>query len=226
MFSEDDLLPLSGLQHMAFCERRWALIQIESIWSDNRFTVEGKVLHERAHSGEIESRPGVLVRRTLPVHSFRLGLSGQADIVEFQPAPNGSSGVTIEGRRGLWCPFPVEYKRSREKAGSFAYRVQLCAQALCFEEMFSISVPEGAIYDGSSRRRQNVEFTVELRNEVESLALQMHELFRQGLTPPPVLKKACRNCSLNEDCHPEALSRVRSVGSYLLRNIAEESGHS
>ena len=105
MYSEDELLPLSGLQHMAFCQRRWALVQIENIWEDNRFTAEGNVLHEKAHSGEIESRPGVLIRRTLPIHSLRLGLSGQADIVEFQPV-KASSGIALAGRRGLWRPYP------------------------------------------------------------------------------------------------------------------------
>ncbi|MBV9763556.1 MAG: Dna2/Cas4 domain-containing protein, partial [Acidobacteriaceae bacterium] len=117
MFSEEDLLPLSGLQHMAFCERRWALVQIENLWQDNRFTAEGKALHERVHSGEMDSRPGVIIRRTLPIHSFRLGISGQADLVEFQPAPTGESGIPIESRRGLWRPVPVEYKRTRDKAG-------------------------------------------------------------------------------------------------------------
>jgi CRISPR-associated exonuclease Cas4 len=125
MFAEEDLLPLSGLSHMAFCVRRWALIHIECVWEENRFTMEGRLLHEKAHSGDIESRPGVLIRRTLPVRSFRLGLSGQADIVEFHPLPAGNSGgLSLAGRKGLWQPFPVEYKRSRDKAGSRAYRLQ------------------------------------------------------------------------------------------------------
>jgi CRISPR-associated exonuclease Cas4 len=95
MFAEDDLLPLSGLPHMMFCERRWALIQIENVWEENRFTAEGTVLHEKAHSGDIESRPGVLIRRTVALRSFRLGLSGQADIVEFVPAKAPESGVAL-----------------------------------------------------------------------------------------------------------------------------------
>lgn len=102
MFSEEDLLPLSGISHMAFCSRRWALIHIECAWEDNRFTAEGTLAHEKAHSGEVESRPGVLIRRTLPVLSFRLGLSGQADIVEFQPVQHG--GIVLPGREGRWQP--------------------------------------------------------------------------------------------------------------------------
>lgn len=222
MFSEDELLPLSGLQHMAFCERRWALVQIECLWEDNRFTAEGKVLHEKAHSGEIESRPGLIVRRTLPLHSFRLGLSGQADIVEFELVKAGEPGITLEGRRGLWRPYPIEYKRSRDKAGSFAYRIQLCAQALCLEEMLSIEVAEGAVYDGSARRRQPVSFDTELRNSVKTLATRMHELFRNGTTPPPVLKKACQSCSLKERCFPEALGAGRSVRDYYRRLLGED----
>lgn len=219
MYEEEELLPLSGLQHMAFCERRWALVQIEGVWEDNRFTAEGKQLHERAHSGEIESRPGVLIRRSLPIHSFRLGLSGQADIVEFLPVKTGSPGVKLDGRAGFWQPYPIEYKRSRDKAGSVAYQVQLCAQALCLEEMFSVPVNEGAVYDGSTKRRQIVSFDSELRREVESLAAKMHALFKAGVTPPPVLKGACRKCSLYDVCQPERLATPRPVESYLHRML-------
>lgn len=222
MFSEDDFLPLSGLQHMAFCERRWALVQIEGIWEDNRFTAEGKALHERAHSGGIESRPGVLIRRTLPIHSFRLGLSGQADIVEFHPARHGKAGAALKGQEGLWRPFPIEYKRSRDKAGGSAYQIQLCAQALCLEEMLSVDVPEGVVYDGTARRRQPVQFTDALRSRVKSLATRMHELFDRRATPQAVLKSGCQNCSLNGRCFPEALSKQKPVAMYHRAWLAEE----
>jgi CRISPR-associated exonuclease Cas4 len=204
---------------MAFCDRRWALVQIEQIWEDNRYTAEGKVLHERAHSGDVESRPGVLIRRTLPIHSFRLGLSGQADIVEFQPAADPLRGIQIKGHRGRWRPFPIEYKRSRDKAGSLAYQVQLCAQAICLEEMCSTPVTEGAIYDGTAKRRQIVSCAGELRTLVESLAAQMHVLFKRGITPAPQLKKACAKCSLKEACQPETLESPVPVERYLLRSI-------
>lgn len=211
-YAESDLLPISGLQHLAFCERRWALVHIESIWSDNRFTAEGNALHKRAHSGELESRPGCLIRRTLLLHSLRLGLTGQADIVEFQPSP---VGISLAGHRGLWSVFPIEYKRSREKAKSGAYHIQLCAQALCLEEMLGGPVPEGAVYDGTARRRQPVKFTPELRARTEELAARMHLLFSRRVTPPPVLTKACKSCSLLEDCHPDRLSRPGRVSDYL-----------
>jgi CRISPR-associated exonuclease Cas4 len=211
-YPESELLPISGLQHLAFCERRWALVQIESIWSDNRFTAEGNALHKRAHSGEIESRPESLIRRTLLIHSLRLGMTGQADIVEFQPS---AAGVPLAGHRGLWTAFPIEYKRNRDKAESRAYHVQLCAQALCLEEMLGISVPEGAIYDGAKRRRQPVEFTPELRARTELLAARMHLLFDRRSTPPPIFTKACKSCSLVEDCHPQPLSHAGRVVGYL-----------
>jgi CRISPR-associated exonuclease Cas4 len=219
VFSEDDLLPLSGLQHLAFCERRWALVQLEGIWSDNRFTAEGRELHEKAHSGEIESRPGVLIRRTVPIQSLRLGLSGEADIVEFQPIEGNQEGIVMAGRRGRWRPFPIEYKRSRDKARSKAYQVQLCAQGLCLEEMLGATVESGAVYDGSTRRRIAVAFTRELRELVEYLAARMHQLFAARSTPLPILTKACGSCSLREDCHPEALSQRPSVEIYLQQGI-------
>lgn len=218
LYSEDELLPLSGLSQISFCDRRWALIHLESVWQENRFTAEGEQLHERAHSAEPESRPGVLVRRTLPLHSFRLGLSGQADIVEFHPS-DSESAVRLSGRSGKWQTYPVEYKRSRDKAGSIAYRIQLCAQAMCLEEMLQTTIPEGAIFDASTRRRQEVRFEASVRNEVVRLAEQMHSLFQAGVTPPAVLKKACRNCSLNTYCMPTTLAPAPSVSKYLERML-------
>lgn len=218
MYSEDDLLPLSGLQHMAFCERRWALINIESIWQENQFTAEGKTLHERAHSEEAESRPGVLIRRSLRIHSFRLGLSGQCDIVEFYKARNGQHGIQLEDKKGLWAPYPIEYKRSRDKAGSRAYRIQLCAQALCLEEMLQTEIPEGAIYDHSTRRRQTIIFDSSLRQQVESLAARMHVLNSTRTTPKAVYEKKCDSCSLYEVCLPKTTGSA-SARSYLKRAL-------
>lgn len=222
MYEEDDLLPLSGLQHLTFCERRWALVQIEGLWEENRFTAEGRLLHERAHSGEIESRPGVLVRRTLPLRSFRLGISGQADIVEFEPTRDTGNGVPLAGRNGLWQPFPVEYKRNRDRAGSNAFSVQLCAQAMCLEEMLGIAVPAGAVFDGTKRRRSPVEFSTELRRIVEHTAARMHELYGLRLTPPPVYTSVCEKCSMLELCQPRALTAWSSVDSYLTSALAPD----
>jgi CRISPR-associated exonuclease Cas4 len=220
MFTEDDLLPLSGLQHMSFCERRWALVQIEQIWENNRFTAEGNVIHEKAHSGMVESRPGVLVRRTLPLRSFRLGLCGQADIIEFHPVQGGEGGVSLEDRAGFWRPYPVEYKRSRDKAGSSAYQIQLCAQALCLEEMLEAKIPAGAVYGSSTRRRQVVEFDPALRARTEALAARMHELHRAGVTPLARYEPKCEGCSLMARCLPRLLSKPPTVARYLARALA------
>jgi CRISPR-associated exonuclease Cas4 len=229
MYDEDDLLPLSGLQHLTFCERRWALVQIEGQWEENRFTSEGRVLHERAHSSEIESRPGVLIRRTLPLRSFRLGISGQADIVEFESVPSAGSGIPLPDRKGYWQPFPIEYKRSKDRA-SGAYSVQLCAQAICLEEMLGVPVPAGAVFDGGTRRRKAVEFTTELRRTVEHAAVRMHELYAARATPPAVYGKKCESCSLIEQCMPRMSDQRRDVGRYLAAAVrsaaaeAEEGG--
>lgn len=224
MYTEDDLLPLSGLQHLTFCERRWALVQIEKQWEENSYTAEGRVLHERAHSSEVESRPGVLIRRTLPLRSFRLGLSGQADIVEFESVPDAGAGIKLEGRRGFWRPFPIEYKRRKDRAGSEAYRVQLCAQALCLEEMTGAIVASGAIYDGSTRRRTAIAFTQETRAIVELAAGRMHALYQGRKTPRPVYGPKCEKCSMKEVCQPQVVSRCQSVDEYMARALAANRG--
>ena len=218
-YTEEDLLPLSGLQHMAFCPRRWALVQLEQQWEENLFTAEGKVLHEKAHSAAIESRPGALIRRTLPLHSFRLGFSGQADVVEFLPCSASELGVSMPGRRGAWKPYPIEYKRTRDKHGSVAYRLQLCAQALCLEEMLGVPVPAGAVFDGKARRREEIVLDAALRRHAEELAGQMHEILRSGITPAAVYEKKCEGCSMKPVCLPASL-QTRGASHYLARAIS------
>jgi len=218
MYTEEELLPLSGLQHLSFCERRWALVHLEQQWEENLFTAEGKLLHEKAHSAAIESRPGVLIRRTLPLHSFRLGLSGQADIVEFVPCGVPEQGIAMPRRNGLWRPHPVEYKRTRDKHGGTAYRIQLCAQALCLEEMLQTRVPAGAVFDGKAKRRDEVSFDDALRQEVERLAARMHDVFRSGCTPRATYAKKCESCSMKPVCLPSA-SDSGNASSYLHRSV-------
>src|ERR1700693_673793 len=149
LFSEDELLPLSGLQHLQFCERQWGLIHIEQQWEENRLTAEGRILHERVHEAGTEARPGVVIARGLYLQSLRLGLTGQADVVEFHQS---EAGVELPGRKGWWRSFPVEYKRGRPKANS-CDEVQLCAQTLCLEEMFGTAIESGAFFYGMNRRR-------------------------------------------------------------------------
>jgi CRISPR-associated exonuclease Cas4 len=218
MYIEDDLLPLSGLSQLAFCERRWALLNLERQWEENLNTAEGELLHEKAHSAQIESRPGALIRRTLPLRSLRLGLSGQADVVEFLPCAAGELGVALPHRRGFWRVSPVEYKRSRDKHGEWAYRIQLCAQALCLEEMLGCIVTEGAVFDGKRKRRDQVVFDAELRQRVETLAAHMHDLLAAGCTPPPVYSKKCEGCSMKTVCAPQPLGCNRAR-QYLRQSV-------
>jgi CRISPR-associated exonuclease Cas4 len=191
MFSEDNLLPLSGLQHLLFCERQWALIHIEQQWEENRLTEEGRVLHDRAHDGATETRPDVVTARGLRVRSLRLGLAGQMDVCEFRRTTEDDTGaIKLPGRDGWWFPFPVEYKRGRPKKEAWD-EVQLCAQALCLEEMFGAFISSGALFYGESRRRTSVAFTPALRGQTEWLAERMHRLFDSGVTPPAIYEPKC-----------------------------------
>ncbi|HOZ49865.1 MAG TPA: CRISPR-associated protein Cas4 [Candidatus Hydrogenedentes bacterium] len=227
MYTEDDLLPLSGLQHLIFCARQWALIHIEGAWAENRLTVEGRHLHERVHETEDETRDGVRIARGLRLHSFRLGLIGQADVVEFHPIehPCGAGfqpAVPEEDaeRAGKMSapqgsiPFPVEYKRGRPKP-TRCDEVQVCAQAMCLEEMLHVNVPRGAIYYGQPRRRHEVIFDDSLRAETEALASRMHALFNAGETPSARYEPKCDHCSLIDLCLPKVAAQGRKVGRYL-----------
>jgi CRISPR-associated exonuclease Cas4 len=218
MYEEDELLQLSGLERLAFCERQWAMVHLECAWEENVLTAEGQVLHERADEGGEEKRGEVVVCRGVALRSLKLGLSGRADVVEFHRA---GDGVRLEGREGWWRPFPVEYKRGRPKSGE-CDRVQLCAQGMCLEEMLGVRVAGGALYYGSTRRRQEVEFGEELRGRVEELSARMHELYRKGETPGPVYGAWCERCSLVEVCLPRALERPRSVRAYVEKALEEQ----
>ena len=211
IYDEEDFLQLSGIQHFRFCRRQWALIHVENQWQENYFTVDGTLMHENAHDGEKrESRDDMLILRGLPVFSRTLGVSGQCDVVEFY---RDDSGVALRGSEGLWRPFPVEYKRGKPKANS-ADELQLCAQAMCLEEMLCCAIPQGALYYGEPRRRTQVEFTQELRDEVRSCLSEMHSLYARGHTPQVKPGKMCRACSLKEVCLP-TLSGRRSVAEYI-----------
>lgn len=218
-YPEEDWLPLSGLQHFAFCRRQWALIHIENQWAENYRTVDGKLMHENAHDqGFRESRGDVLIVRGLAVHSSQLGLSGQCDVVEFH---RDDDGITLQNRVGSWRPYPVEYKRGKPKDGQ-ADELQLCAQAMCLEEMLCCAVPEGALYYGETRHRLTVRFTPDLRAQVQSSASQMHDLFQKRHTPRVKPSKGCNACSLKELCVPK-LMRAKQASDYLAGAMEELS---
>ncbi|RLE47515.1 CRISPR-associated protein Cas4 [Candidatus Woesearchaeota archaeon] len=205
MFNDSELLPISSLNHYIYCKRRCALVHLEQIWVENRFTAEGQALHERVDSNKTDQTGGVRIVRTLPICSSRLGLSGQADVVEFH-------------RDGM--VFPVEYKRGRPKKDR-CDEVQLCAQAICLEEMLEVDVPTGALFYGQRRRRKTVEFDCELRQLVENIARQVHELFKSGITPLAEYSKKCDNCSLLQNCMPKSCRKNLSVRHYMTRMLKE-----
>jgi CRISPR-associated exonuclease Cas4 len=216
VFDEDDLRPLSALQHLVFCERQCALIHIEQIWVENRLTAEGRLLHERADEPGSGRRGDLRTARSLALRSLRLGLVGRADVVEFHreagDLQDGSAGIRLPGVGGRWRPYPVEYKRGKPKA-HHADEVQLCAQALCLEEMLSVTIPEGGLYYGRNRRRQRVALDAELRALTEDTVRRLHELLAGGRTPAAVRAPKCRRCSLLEVCLPSAPSA--SARAYL-----------
>lgn len=217
-FSEDDLQPISSLQHLAFCERQWALIHLEQVWAENLLTVEGRHLHERVHEADSETRKGLRIARALRLRSLRLGLSGVADVVEFHACGDENEGARVPGLAGRWRVVPIEYKRGRPKRDR-CDEVQLCAQALCLEEMLDTTVAAGALFYGQTRRRLDVVFDASLRTETEALAMRLHALVRAGTTPPAVYTKACENCSLKEACLPKATGG-RSARTWLERTLA------
>lgn len=217
MYTDDDLLMLSGIQHIAFCERQYALIYIEQQWAENVLTLEGHFLHEKVNDPfEYETRNDRIFLRALHLVSYNLGLYGVADLIEFCKVENNENGnaIKLKDRSGWWKPIPVEFKRGKPKSDP-CDEVQLCAQAICLEEMYKIKISEGFIYYGEIKHRFMVEFNTELRNKVRQFALRMHQLFSEGKTPEPVLKKGCKSCSMFDYCIPDKLSSLHSASEYL-----------
>lgn len=219
IYTEDDLLPLSALQHLLFCERQCALIHIEQAWVENLYTAEGRIMHERVDAGRSESRGDIRLAFGVPLRSLRLGLVGKADVVEFHRNP--ATIVPTAHDLPVWLPFPVEYKRGRPKKRDWD-KVQLCAQSLCLEEMLSVEVPEGALFYGKTRRRLNVVFDSDLRRKTEDTAHRLHELIDSGHTPPPVFTSACEHCSFIEACLPNVFEKPKSVHKYLKTFIGDQ----
>lgn len=217
-YKDEDYLQLSGLQHFAFCRRQWALIHIEQQWAENLLTVQGNILHEKAHDRDSrELRGDVLITRGMQIRSPSLGVSGACDVVELYRADNG---IPLPGRHGLWQPYPVEYKRGAPKTTD-ADRLQLCAQGMCLEEMLCCDVPEGALFYGETRRRETVAFTNALREQVRGYLEEMHALYRRKYTPKVKPGKSCNACSLREICLPK-LCQKKSVREYLADRAEEE----
>lgn len=216
MYDENDFLLLSGLQHFAFCRRQWALIHIEQQWQENLLTVEGAFLHEKAHGSTSEKRGDLIITRSMPVVSRGLGIRGVCDVVELH---RHEEGIALHGRTGRYRPVPVEYKRGQPKEGD-ADVLQLCAQAMCLEEMLACSIPEGHLFYGQTRRRLPVLFDNDLRGRVKDLLLEMHEYYARGHTPKVRPTKACKACSLADLCLP-MLGNGRSAAEYVRTRLQE-----
>lgn len=211
MYAEADFIALSALQHYVFCPRQCALIHLEQVWSENQYTAEGREMHERADSAVTSYREGVKVTRSVPLRSSVLGVSGVADVVEWHRQNEG------------FQPFPVEYKRGKPKKHD-ADKVQLCAQAMCLEEMRSCVIPSGALFYGQTMHRLDVVFDEALRSKTVAAATGVHELFSSGVTPHPEFGSKCRLCSLVDECMPEVLERHGSAKRYVQKLYRELSG--
>lgn len=234
VYEEDDLLPLSAVQHLIFCERQCALIHVERLWRDNRLTVEGSAMHQRVHDTgpRREVRGTVIIARGVPLRSLRLGLVGRADVVEFHRVEVGAregghvTATALPRTDGLWTARPVEYKRGRPKRDR-SDEIQLCAQAVCLEEMLEVHIEGGSLFYGAVQRRHDVQFIEELRSATQRAAARVHELVRAELTPRARREPKCRRCSLLAVCRPDGTGPQRSVRRYVaaaFSHVTKESG--
>lgn len=216
-YKEEDFLLLSGIQHFVFCKRQWALIHIEQQWQENLRTVEGEILHEKTHDNTIkETRGDLIVSRGMGVFSSSLGLSGTCDVVELHRDPNG---VTIFGREGTYKPVPVEYKRGKPKEDE-SDALQLCAQAMCLEDMLLCKIPEAFLYYGETKHRLKIVLDDVLREQVKTIVREMRELYDKRHTPKVKLSKGCKACSLTEICMPK-LCKNPSTAYYIKKNLSD-----
>ena len=223
---DDDYVMISALQHYLFCKRQCALIHLEHTWEENKLTAEGKILHEHVDAGGSETRKTLHLARSIRLFSRNLGITGVADMVEFHLA---NVEFTQEGMRqaiplkdvsGLWKPFPVEYKRGKPKSHR-ADEVQLCAQAICLEEMLNVNIPSGALFYGELRRRSDVSFDADLRKLTAETAKGVHDLLSSGITPEATSGKWCTLCSLVDTCKPKQLTARHSARLWLERQLDE-----
>ncbi|WEV76359.1 CRISPR-associated protein Cas4 [Bifidobacterium sp. ESL0800] len=218
-YPEDDWLALSGIQHYAFCKRQWALIHIEQLWQENERTTAGQIEHQRVDDyGNSETRGDLLILRSLRVFSRKVGITGICDVVEFH---KDDDGVALHGREGKWKPYPVEYKHGHAKTKD-EDRLQLCAEAMCLEEMLACDIAEGALFYRETKRREVVELDDALRDQVVNLTCQMHEMYQRGYTPKARRTKSCNACSLRNLCLPE-LGRKQSAKAYIQQCISDDA---
>ena len=217
MYNEEDFLQISGIQHFKFCRRQWALIHVENQWEENFRTTDGEIFHTAAHdSSRRETRGDKIITRDMRVFSPTLGISGFCDVVELQRSDDGIIFPNLQGRYNL---LPVEYKRGKPRKDT-SNDLQLCAQAMCLEEMLCCDIRVGALYFGETKHRQLITLTEELRQEVRDIITEMHKYYDRGYTPKSKPSKSCNACSLKNICLPE-LMRVKPVESYIETKLEE-----
>lgn len=222
MYTDEDLLMLSGIQHFVFCQRQWALGHIHQLWADNKLTAEGEVMHSKTDDFSIfESRESAIKIHALPITSYRLGLTGIADIVELEPTSDCENAISHPKRGGCWLPHPVEFKHGSSKSND-CDRAQVCAQAMCLEETYGIYIYIGYIFYGKTRHREIVECNSALRNLVIGKAKEMHKLFATRSTPFANYTRSCKNCSLYDLCLPAVSVSKGDVTKYLVDNLFSE----
>lgn len=202
-WSDDDLIMVSALEHWSYCQRQCALIHVEQTFDENLYTLRGRTVHQQVDEVESVSERGVRVERAMSIWNKRLGLIGKADVVEFHDD----------------VPYPVEYKHGSRRQKEHD-DLQLCAQAMCLEEMTGQSVPRGAIFHHKSRRRREVIFTPELRGQVEEAVTAIRWLLADKRLPPPVNDQRCEKCSLKESCMPQVIEE-QGREKRLLANLFE-----
>jgi CRISPR-associated exonuclease Cas4 len=220
-YSEEDMLMLSGIQHFMFCARQWALIHIEQVWSDNRLTAEGSLLHNVVDNPYYRQKN----RENITLHgirlaSYMLGLYGVADAVELHPSTDPDNFIIHPRYPGRWLPYVVEYKHGSPKHNEVD-EVQLTAQVICLEEMYNIQLSEASLFYFETRRRERIVISQQLRELTLTLADDMHNVFRSGKFPPPPQRlNHCHNCSLRDLCMPQ-LRRCTLASTYIKQNLYE-----
>lgn len=215
--NEVEYLMISGIQHFAFCRRQWGLIHIDKKWADNYHTTLGEQIHEKAHDPFLnEKRKGLLIVRGMRVISHELGITGECDVVELHQE---KEGVPIFGHTGLYSVYPIEYKKGKPKTSDEDI-LQLAAQTICLEEMFCCSIQYGAIYYASTKRREEIEISTELKQKVKDFFAEMYGYFQKQYIPQVKKSKKCQQCSLKDFCIPA--DNGRSVLDYIHSAMKEE----
>ena len=212
MYSEDEYLMISGIQHYLFCKRQRALIHIENEWGDNAFTKNGEIIHNKTDNPLIKEKRGrKIISRAMPVSSKKLGISGILDTIEFYKA---NEGIKIFGKKGYWNPIIVEYKSGKEKKYQYD-KAQLMAEALCIEEMFTTEIKKGYIYYNKTDERLEIEFDNNLRKLTIGTIFEMHKAYQEKNIPTASYYRKCNLCSLNDKCLPRLTKKYKSISNYI-----------